>query len=176
MANRTKSWIAQNMRELMKQKPLDRIRIREICEAADIDRSTFYYHFRDKYDLAAWMFYNTAFETDITSVESAAEALERAKKEYSFFRIAYEDTSQYALSNYILEYFVDRYIQEAKRVLPEEAIDEQLLYSIRFFTQGGVAMSREWLTKGSKMPAEKVAALMFDSMPEQMRRIFLPEK
>ncbi|MBQ2693850.1 MAG: TetR/AcrR family transcriptional regulator C-terminal domain-containing protein [Clostridia bacterium] len=175
MANRTKQWIAQNMRELMAQKSVEKIRIKEICEAADIDRSTFYYHFQDKYDLLAWMFYNTAFQTDIRSVESAAEAIARVKKEYNFFRTAYEDSSQYALWSYILEYFVDRYVQEAEQALGPDAIDEQLRYSIRMFTYGGVGMSREWLVSGGKMPPERVAELMFQSMPENMRVIFLPE-
>lgn len=173
MANRTKLWVAENMRMLMKQKSVERITIKEICEAADIDRSTFYYHFQDKYDLLAWMYYNTAFQTDITSVESAAEALARVKKESSFYRTAYEDRTQYSLSHYIVEYFVDEYIRVAERLLGQDALDEQLRYSIRMFVYGGVEMSREWLASGSKAPPERVAELMFNSMPESMRAIFL---
>ena len=53
MAERTKIWIADKMKELMKTKPLDKIRVTEICRAAEIERPTFYYHFKDKYDLLA---------------------------------------------------------------------------------------------------------------------------
>ena len=56
MAEITKMWIADKMREIMKHKSLDKIRVTEICKAADIERTTFYYHFEDKYDLVAWMF------------------------------------------------------------------------------------------------------------------------
>ena len=56
MAEITKMWIADKMREIMKHKPIDKIRVTEICKAADIERPTFYYHFKDKYDLVAWMF------------------------------------------------------------------------------------------------------------------------
>ena len=75
MAERTKLWIANTMRELMKQKSIDRIRVSEICKAAEIQRPTFYYHFRDKYDLVAWMFCEDAYGTDITSVSSAAAGM-----------------------------------------------------------------------------------------------------
>ncbi|HOC34893.1 MAG TPA: TetR family transcriptional regulator, partial [Ruminococcus flavefaciens] len=37
----------------MKTKPLDKIRVTEICRVAEIERPTFYYHFKDKYDLVA---------------------------------------------------------------------------------------------------------------------------
>ena len=45
----------------MKHKPLDKIRVTEIC------RPAFYYHFRDKYDIMAWMFCHSAAETDVVS-------------------------------------------------------------------------------------------------------------
>lgn len=45
MAEITKMWIADKMREIMKHKPIDKIRVTEICKAADIERPTFYYHF-----------------------------------------------------------------------------------------------------------------------------------
>ena len=53
--NVSEIWIADQMRELMKRKPLSKIRITEICRVAEIERSTFYYHFKDKYDLIAWI-------------------------------------------------------------------------------------------------------------------------
>jgi len=53
MSYRTKIWIADIMKRLMKSKPIDKIRITEICSQAEIERSTFYYHFKDKYDLVA---------------------------------------------------------------------------------------------------------------------------
>ena len=93
MAQITKLWIAEKMRALLKQKPLEKIRVTEICQAAGIERPTFYYHFRDKYDLMAWMFCHAAAETDVGSVESSAEAMRRMKSDILFCRRAYEDAS-----------------------------------------------------------------------------------
>ena len=67
------------MKRLMVNKPLDKIRVTEICREAEIERPTFYYHFQDKYDLVAWIFFQDADSTDILSVESAAE--EQAQRE-----------------------------------------------------------------------------------------------
>ena len=115
MAEITKMWIAEKMRELMKHKPIDKIRVTEICKAADIERPTFYYHFKDKYDLVAWMFCTDAYGTDITSVASSTAGMNKMKQEILFYKRAYEDVSQNALWRYMLEYFVRRYTELIKK-------------------------------------------------------------
>ena len=85
MAERTKIWIADTMKRLMAKKPLEKIRVTEICRAAEIERPTFYYHFKDKYDLVAWIFFQAAFETDVISVESAAKGMNQMRKDFVFY-------------------------------------------------------------------------------------------
>lgn len=169
MAQITKLWIAEKMRELLKQKPLDKIRVTEICQAAGIERPTFYYHFRDKYDLMAWMFCHSAAETDVVSVESSAEAMRRMKSDILFYRRAYEDASQNALWKYMHEYFVRRYTALAKEKLGVDVLDTQLAYCIRFYCMGAVGMTQEWVLNDNITSAETVVRMMFASMPENMR-------
>ncbi len=172
MAEITKLWIADQMRELMKYKSIDRIRVTEICKAADIERPTFYYHFKDKYDLVAWMFCTDAYGTDITSVASAAAGMNRMKQEILFYKRAYEDSSQNALWHYMLEYFVRRYTELAKEKLGTDLLDTQLAYSIRFYCMGAVGMTQEWVLNDNITSAETVVRMMFQSMPENMRKLF----
>lgn len=172
MAERTKIWIADIMKRLMKSKPIDKIRITEICSEAEIERSTFYYHFKDKYDLVAWIFFHDAFVTDVISVESAAESMNRMRNDYLFYKRAYEDISQNALWQYMLEYFAERYCQEAMRLLKTDSLDTQTKYSIRLYCYGAVGMTREWLLTDNITPAETVVEMMFQSMPERLRYIY----
>ena len=81
MADRTKQWIAAAMKRLMTAKSLDRIRVTEICREAEIQRPTFYYHFRDKYELVAWIFFQDADATDVLSAVSAAVSMNRMRQE-----------------------------------------------------------------------------------------------
>lgn len=171
MAERTKLWIANTMRELMKQKSIDKIRVAEICKAAEIQRPTFYYHFRDKYDLVAWMFCEDAYGTDITSVASAAAGMNKMKQEILFYKRAYEDSSQNALWHYMLEYFVLRYTELVREKTGSEVLDPQLAYSIRFYCMGSVGMTQEWVLHDNITSAETVVQMMFRSMPENMRSI-----
>ena len=84
---------------------------------AKIERPTFYYHFKDKYDLVAWIFLNDAYDTDIMSAKSAAQGMAKMRQEFIFYKRAYDDVSQNALWQYMLEYFVKRYELIAKEKL-----------------------------------------------------------
>lgn len=53
---KTKIILAESLRRLMKKKPLDKIKIREIVEECGLNRQTFYYHFQDIYALLEWMY------------------------------------------------------------------------------------------------------------------------
>ena len=172
MAERTKIWIADKMKDLMKKKPIDKIRITEICKAAEIERSTFYYHFKDKYDLVAWVFFQDADSTDILSVESAAAGMNKMRQEMLFYRRAYEDSSQNALWQYMLEYFAERYTRLAKEKLGVDQLDAQTQYSIRLYCCGIVGMTREWVLQDNITPADVIVQMMFASMPESLRQIY----
>jgi probable dihydroxyacetone kinase regulator len=52
----TKLALSQSLRQLMGEKPLDKITVKEIVEKCGVNRQTFYYHFKDIYDLLDWMF------------------------------------------------------------------------------------------------------------------------
>ena len=54
----TKWMFAEAILELIKTKDLSNIRVTELCKYCNTDRQTFYYHFKDKYDLVAWIYQN----------------------------------------------------------------------------------------------------------------------
>ncbi len=47
----SKKMIREALYQLMQEKPLNKITVKEICETADVNRSTFYAYFLDIYDL-----------------------------------------------------------------------------------------------------------------------------
>jgi len=62
----TKQLIAQTLKKLMLNTPLDKISVQEIVDACGLNRKTFYYHFRDKQDLVCWI-----FDTEFASLTDA---------------------------------------------------------------------------------------------------------
>ncbi len=59
-SDQTKHALAAALKELMAQRPIDKITIHDITERCGIRRQNFYYHFEDLYDLMRWMFQNEA--------------------------------------------------------------------------------------------------------------------
>ena len=56
MPNATKKILAMSLKKLLAQRPLDDITIQDLVNDAQVSRKTFYYHFRDIYDLLDWVF------------------------------------------------------------------------------------------------------------------------
>ena len=56
-SNSTKSALADAMKKLMVRKSFAKISISALCEECGLNRKSFYYHFKDKYDLVNWIFY-----------------------------------------------------------------------------------------------------------------------
>ena len=68
MSQITKRAISASLKHLLLQKPLGKITINDIAEDCGINRMTFYYHFKDIYDLVEW-----------SCLEDARRALEEKK-------------------------------------------------------------------------------------------------
>lgn len=68
MSQITKRALAQSLKNLLLQKPLNKITISDITEDCGINRMTFYYHFKDIYDFVGWVCH-----------EDARKALEKRK-------------------------------------------------------------------------------------------------
>ena len=171
MAERTKLWIADAMKRLLVKKPLEKIFVTDICKEAEIERPTFYYHFKDKYDLMAWIFCQQTMKTDVLSVESAAKAMNGMRQDYIFFKRAFEDNSQSPMWTYMHAYFVKRYTDIAMEKT-ENALDAQTRFSIRLYCYGTIGMTQEWLMHDNITPAETVVEMMFHSMPESMKALY----
>lgn len=56
-SNITKRALAASMKELMNRTPFTKISVGDICEQCGMNRKSFYYHFRDKYELVNWIYY-----------------------------------------------------------------------------------------------------------------------
>lgn len=68
MSQVTKRALEQSLKNLLLKKPLTKITINDIAEDCGINRMTFYYHFKDIYDLVEW-----------SCIEDARKALEEKK-------------------------------------------------------------------------------------------------
>lgn len=176
-SERTKQLFANKIIELSKTKKISSIQVKDLCDACNIDRTTFYYHFRDKYDLVAWIF--TSYYQDerkryaINSEEMIEAMGKRMYQNRRFFINALEDHTQNNLREYILEF----YIQDETKVLCEylgcEELDMDLDYTIRQYSYGCMGMTIEWLLGKKNYTPKQFAYYQYKFMPDVLKEAYL---
>ena len=87
MSQVTKKALAAALKDQLLKKPLHKITINDITEECGINRMTFYYHFKDIYDLVEW-----------TCVEDAVRALE-GNKTYDTWQQGFYNIFEAVLQN-----------------------------------------------------------------------------
>ena len=87
MSQITKRALEQSLKNLLLKKPLTKITINDITEDCGINRMTFYYHFKDIYDLVEW-----------SCLEDARKALEE-KKTYDTWQQGFLQIFEAVLEN-----------------------------------------------------------------------------
>lgn len=175
MANTTKFWIAEVMKKLLSKKPIEKIRVTEICQEAGIERPTFYYHFKDKYDLMAWIVFQCSLDTDITDLTSATKAMEQMKKDLIFYKRAFEDNSQDPMWQYMLDLSIRRHNQIVMDKLQCDQLDVQTEFSIRMYCYGALGISREWILNDDFTSAKTIVTMMFKAMPDDLKKILFED-
>lgn len=155
--------------EVSKAKPFQKISVRDLCEYAEINRSTFYMHFEDKYHLLAYML--TQVTKECTSggpvFDSSPLLTLMANDRYkAFYREVLADEE---LSRIVR----DLTVQDVKDQLRKSVFAENgdpLMLDIMAEYHAGAIMSvlTWWLQKGSDIPIPRLAEY-FQRLPNPFR-------
>ena len=136
MKNLTRQALRASLKQLLREKPLEKITITELSAHCGISRMTFYYHFRDIYDLVEWV-----------CVEDLQDVLRGVKE---------DDTWQDKIRR-ILEaaYEEKTYIQSLTRAMKREQIEA-------FWLTQSAQLIREAIdaeTAAAEIPHERLSFL-----------------
>ena len=129
MSQTTKRALEASLKNLLLQKPLNKITINDITEDCGISRMTFYYHFKDIYDLVEW-----------ACAEDAARALE-GKKTYNTWQEGFLNIFHAVLEN-------KPFIMNVYRSVSRERIEQYLNPLIRSLILGVVKEKSEGMAVG----------------------------
>lgn len=158
----TKKALAASMKELMNEKPLSKISIKDIVECCNMNRKSFYYHFKDKYYLVNWIYYTefvanleeNEFDSEWTVLESICEFFYNNK---TFYCNALEVKGQNSFYDYFGEVLSPIMVIEFENIFEED--DDKEFY-ITFFTDAMRTAITRWLLEGAKIPPKEFVRLM----------------
>ena len=160
MSQLTKKALAQSLKELCAEKPLNKITVGELCERTGIRRQTFYYHFDDIADLVEWICQSEADvalkqNRDYTTWEEGfLDIFLLAKKEKSFVMNIYHSVSKDTLMRYLyhltlplLNHVVNE-VATSLRIQDIAQIDKDFIAN--FYTVSFVDIMVGWVDRGMK--------------------------
>ena len=177
LRDNTRKLFAKTLKEMLREMPMEKVRVNELCRRCGADRQTFYYHFRDKYDLATWIFakdYESVLsDTDGQyTIEHAAAILRRMQDDKQFYRKVFSDRSQNAISAYIYDYFVTLGTDAVRHSFGDNALDIYTVYEIKSHSFACVGHTMEWLEGRSEYTPEEFARLQYQFMPLLLKRAY----
>lgn len=144
--------IRETMLRLIKEKPLERITVKELCERAEINRATFYKYYDNPYDLLEKMEKDRldALAARITEKESATLQdifeiiLRELASEFEFYRTLFFQNCDEQFRKRLFDLCYQSNMQTIKNLFPNlsETQHEWLYY---FTANGIVGVLGKWL-------------------------------
>lgn len=163
----TKNALAAAVKELMQQKPFAKISVGDICEQCGMSRKSFYYHFRDKYDLVNWIFYSDFLRSLQEEPCENGWLLMR-----NLCRLFYKDRHFYANAlqvrgqNSFRDYFVE-VLEPFIVAFTQDMVADRThqKFFITFYCDAFLTAIVRWLSEGAEIPPDEFVDL-FESVAE----------
>ena len=152
MSSITKQALEHALKSLLLKKPFHKITINDITEECGVSRMTFYYHFKDIYDLVEWSF-----------IEDAARALE-GKKSYDTWQEGFLNIFHAVLENKPFITNVYRSVSREQVELYLYKLVHDLIYNVvedkafiaDFYKYAFVGIMLDWIKNGMTEPPERI--------------------
>lgn len=163
MAQTTKRALAASLKKLLLRKPLDKITVVDLAEECEVNRQTFYYHFKDIYDLIEWMCIDEASralggkKTYATWQEGFLQIFEAVLENKPFILNVYHSVSREQVEIYLYKLTYDLVIG----VVEEESAgmsvrEEDKRFIADFYKYAFVGLMLDWIRAGMKEEPRKI--------------------
>ncbi len=168
----TKMVLKESFINLLEKKNISKISVKEICEDADINRTTFYNHYDDQYDLmrklenelieniGIYLAKYTQNETDVALVEMLEGIFEYIKENAKLCKILLREEGNLDFQKRIIMLVYDKDINNLinKNIFPKEDMD----YVYSFVITGCIGVIQKWLDDDMKKSTRSMAELLIN--------------
>lgn len=178
---KTKRVLFNTLLTLMKEKNFEKIKISDICDEALINRSTFYAHYEDKYELLMDLF----AEQKISLLKELEEENEFSNsKEYIMKMLSkiidyiddkkdiYSAIILHNQNGFLIDFLIDVIEKDAlKRFENFKDIKDSnipLDTLVKFYAGGIINIGISWLTRPEKYSKEELLAYIDKMIPEKI--------
>ncbi len=167
----TRMVLQESLLELMIEKPIVKITITEICTKAEVNRTTFYTHFKDRYDLLSSIEQGTLsfLENLIKSYEnkySTSDILQMVEELTAYIaenknsaQVLLGENGDINFQKKVFYYFLkaDNVMRYFSKNSTNPAYDE---YSYAFVINGVIGLLKHWLKNGLIISSAEIAKIL----------------
>lgn len=161
-SNITKRALATALKELMEEEQFSKISVADICSRCEMNRKSFYYHFKDKYDLVNWIF-DIEFFKIIGQKEQkdSWEILENLCTYFyenkNFYRNALKVQGQNSFEEHLVELITPVLEIRIQELIGETEANE---FYMNFIMDAFLGSLKRWILDKKEMPPEQFAELL----------------
>ncbi|MFP3042217.1 TetR/AcrR family transcriptional regulator [Treponema primitia] len=166
----TKRVLTEALVNLMQERSVADISIKELCAAADVNRSTFYAHYKDQYGILQEL-EDVAIETTeqiigkytlqpskIALLQIIKESLDLTAGNVNWTRVLLSEQGDIHFQRKLFSLILKN---EMTRFKNDEQIDDITKeYYLTFGLNGSVALIQHWIKNGMNIPKEKLARML----------------
>lgn len=167
---KTKQRLRQSLTELLAQKPLSKITVQELTERADVNRGTFYSHYKDisdmKEQIERELFAEFVAVIDAHTPDTMRQGLQPIltdvfrflERNAAFGLVLIESKTDSLFLGWVREEISRRGLQEWQALYGFEP-SPRWEYYLDFVVAGSAAMFVRWMKDGMRQTPEEMAAL-----------------
>ncbi len=151
--------------EALKTKPLSKISVTELCDGAQINRSTFYKYYDNPYDLLNKMEdeYIQRLEDKISHVEMDdfnrifTVVLEDLKENQNYFRTIVSENGDAKFRDSVFNLIYKANLRSIQQIFPALS-DVQQRWLFYFLAEGFNGLLQQWMNKGMTEPINELVS------------------
>ena len=162
--------LAESFLEIAEQKNVNWITISDIVKNCGFSPATFYRHFRDKYDLIAWVYGKKSIEalgSTYTSINGWVSYCEENRK---ILLNLMENTSGYQS---FIKSMIDIYVDYTENIIitnsGREALTDEIHRKVYLHVSGVILLINTWLKGKVNGTADEIAGTIHETFPESLR-------
>lgn len=162
----TRRVFRESLTELMLEKGMQKISVNEICKRADMNRSTFYAHYEDQFDLLREI--EDEFLVALRKTVTESNLQNFTQKFEKYLDHIYQNGSLFTLLMREAPDFRDRIIREAfslyemrkeSGVIASE--DPRFAQKLYFVSGGSLLMLEKWIEENGEITTSEMAAMIY---------------
>ncbi|MDR1398335.1 MAG: TetR/AcrR family transcriptional regulator [Treponema sp.] len=175
-----KTVLRNSLIELMQSRPIQDISVTEICNKAEISRTTFYTHYRNQYVLLRQLEDETLSSVedmlkkyDKRSIRDIQQMLEGilkyiADNSHSIQTLLSENGDINFQKRFLRRFTDTEKMREYFTEMTDDA--EKAEYHLVFVVSGSIALLQRWLKNNMNIPIPELTAILIEFMNERTKR------